>query len=156
MLLNSKATARDIMATDVYAARKTDRILYVTKQLCTRGFSGAPVIDEKRRLIGMLSEKDCIDSFLSTVYHNRPLPFVGDIMTHNVITVEEDADLLSLAYLFVNKSLRRVPVVREGILVGQISRRDLLKRVIQNIEKEESRESSTLYLSNLDPEAPTF
>jgi predicted transcriptional regulator len=156
MLHESKITAKDIMVTAVYSARPNDQILDVTKILCKRGFSGAPVTTDKKELVGMLSEKDCIDAFLSAIYHNTPLSKVEEVMTNKVISVTEDTDILSLAHLFVNKGLRRVPVVREGILVGQISRRDLLKSAMRLIERTNSRESSTLYLSALDRDTPSF
>jgi|TARA_B110000037_G_scaffold33083_1_gene39926 predicted transcriptional regulator len=156
ILHESKIKAADIMITSVYSVRPNDQILDVTKMLCKKKYSGAPVTTDNKELVGMLSEKDCIDAFLNSIYHNTPLSQVKDLMTRKVISVTEDTNILTLAHLFVSKGLRRIPVVRDGILVGQISRRDLLHYAIYIIEEPNSREASTLYLSALDRDTPPF
>lgn len=78
-------------------------------------------------------------------------------MDRNARTVDEDMDLVSLANIFLQTNYRRLPVLRDRRLVGQISRRDLLKAAHQMMAVAPStRESNLLYLSSLTPreEAP--
>ncbi|MFG0333069.1 MAG: HPP family protein, partial [Maioricimonas sp. JB049] len=77
-------------------------------------------------------------------------------MDRNARTVAEDDDLLSLANVFLRTNYRRLPVLRDRRLMGQISRRDLLKAAHQMMAVPSTRESNLLYLSSLRPreEAP--
>ena len=134
MLHKSAVTAKDIMITTVRSVRASDSIFDATQMLCKNGFSGAPVLDGAGHLKGILSEKDCIHAFLNAIHHRSPPVTVQEVMTANVITVTEDTGILDVAHLFVDKGLRRVPVTREGLLVGQISRRDLLRQILQIFE----------------------
>ncbi len=63
-------------------------------------------------------------------------------------TITEDRDLLGIAYLFLNTPYRRLPVVRDGRAVGQVSRRDVLAALFRQMEPPTSAsESGVLYLS---------
>ena len=92
--------------------------------------SGAPVIDERGNLVGLLSEKDCMKVAIQAGYYEQLGGRVGDYMTKNVITVESEASVLEVAKLFMEKGPRRYPVVEDNRLVGQISRRDVLKSLV--------------------------
>lgn len=91
--------------------------------------SGAPVLDENQELVGIISEKDCLRIVVDHAYHNLPLesPKVEDYMTKKVKTLPHDADVVSAATEFVNSSVRRFPIVQNGRLLGQVSRRDILR-----------------------------
>ena len=95
--------------------------------------SGAPVIDDQKNLIGMLSESDCIKTMISGPYNNLPggLGTVGDYMSRKVVTVDVNKTILELAYEFTNTPYRRFPVVDKGRLVGQISRSDILRAILK-------------------------
>ena len=89
--------------------------------------SGAPVVDEDRKLIGVLSEKDCLRIFANGAYNVLPEAVVEQYMSRTVHTIDEDADLFKAAEVFLKNPFRRLPIVdAEGRLVGQISRRDVL------------------------------
>ena len=154
MLHDTKVSARDIMVRRVYTASTQDRVFEVTKTLTKRGYSGAPVVDGDNRVLGIITEYDCIRAFLNAVHHERPPSRVEDVMTRDVVTVTEDAGILSLANLMLQKRLHRVPVVRDGKLVGQISRRDVLLRAVAIFEASGNREAAILYLSALDRKPP--
>lgn len=91
--------------------------------------SGAPVLDEKRKLVGIISEKDCLRIIVDQAYHNLPLDAktVADYMTVNVKTLSPESDVVTAANEFLNTPIRRMPIVDKGVLLGQISRRDILK-----------------------------
>ncbi|MCB0492644.1 MAG: CBS domain-containing protein [Cyclobacteriaceae bacterium] len=91
--------------------------------------SGAPVLDSTGKLVGMLSEKDCLKIIVDQAYHNLPIESrkVSDYMTADVKTVPPDSDVVSAANQFLHSPIRRMPVVDNGVLKGQISRRDILR-----------------------------
>lgn len=91
--------------------------------------SGAPVLDGNGKLVGMLSEKDCLKIIVDQAYHNLPIESkkVADYMTANAKTVTPDSDVVAAANQFLHTPIRRMPVVDNGVLKGQISRRDILR-----------------------------
>jgi len=94
--------------------------------------SGMPVVDPSGKLVGILSERDCLKTLLEAQYHNLPTALVKDLMSTEPTTITPDTDILKVAEIFLNKRFRRLPVVDKGQLVGQISRRDVL-RAIQKV-----------------------
>ena len=141
-------TARDMMTTNLVTVREPMRVLEAVRTLLKSKVSGAPVVDEKGHLVGMLSEKDGIKALLRAVHERLPSAIVADVMTREVTTVHESTDMLTIAHLFVTQPVRRVPVVRDdGKLVGQISRRDLLATAVDVWDESPRREAAVLYLS---------
>ena len=98
--------------------------------LVNHRISGAPVVDERGNLVGLLSEKDCMKVAVQAGYYEELGGRVADYMTHEVITVEAESSVLEVAKLFMESGPRRYPVVEDNRLVGQISRRDVLKALI--------------------------
>ncbi len=97
--------------------------------------SGAPVLDEHRHLVGIISEKDCLRIIVDQAYHNMPAESrkVSDYMTAKVLTLSSTTSVVEAAIEFLNSSVRRFPIVENGVLIGQVSRRDILKAA-QNIK----------------------
>ena len=118
---------RDFMSTDLATASPDTEIMNAVRQLVERDISGLMVVDDDSRLIGILTERDCIDVALRAGYHDEAGGKVGDFMTTDVSTIDPDASLMDLAQTFANSSFRRCPVVRDGRLVGLICRRDVLR-----------------------------
>jgi CBS-domain-containing membrane protein len=74
---------------------------------------------------------------------------VATFMDRSARTINEETDILSLAQIFLQTPYRRLPVLRDGKLVGQVSRRDLLQAVNDLIAVSPHRKSTLLYLSAL-------
>ena len=92
--------------------------------------TGAPVIDSEGRLCGILTEKDCLKALVRQAVDGAPSGRVRDYMTTAVESVTESTRLLDIAQLFLRHSFRKLPVVNErGIVVGQVSRRDVLRAI---------------------------
>jgi len=123
------------MATDLVTFTPEDEIGLVIKTLISKGYSGAPVINDKRELVGVISEQDCLRVMIDSAYHNQPISKerVADYMSRDVMTIDIDADVLDVANLFLKFRFRRFPVVENGILRGQVSKRDIL-RAAKNIK----------------------
>jgi CBS domain-containing protein len=97
------------------------------------GITGAAVVDNKERLVGVLSEKDCLSTMVQGAYSSLPSGKVSDFMSSDPETIHADLDVFSVADMFLNRTYRRLLVVdEEKKLIGQITRRDLL-RVIQKL-----------------------
>jgi CBS domain-containing protein len=112
------------------------------------------VIDQERRLVGVVSEKDCIRALMRAVHHGVPFSMVRDVMTTEVFTITEDTHIMAMSDLFLQHSIRRLPVLRGERLVGQVSRRDVLRRAIDLFEASPNREAVVLYLSALGEKPP--
>ena len=91
--------------------------------------SGLTVVDEASRPVGILSELDCLKAILTGTYYQMAGGRVSDYMTVGVIdTVSPDDDILLVAQSMLDHKRRRRPVVdSEGVLVGQVTCRQLLK-----------------------------
>lgn len=89
--------------------------------------SGAPVIDGQGRLVGILTKKDCLKIAFSASYHQEWGGRVAEYMSTDVQTVDARSDVVEVAELFLNSRFRRFPVMRNGRLVGVISRHDVLR-----------------------------
>jgi CBS domain-containing protein len=89
--------------------------------------SGAPVVDPHGNLVGILSEVDVMAIVIQDSYYDESAGIVADYMQREVDTVEPEMDIYTLAQRFHQEHRRRYPVVKNGKLVGQISRRDVLQ-----------------------------
>jgi len=144
--------AVDVMTTDVITVDPDTTVRALATLLAERGISGAPVVDSSGRLVGVISEGDLLhraeigtarrhrvrrrswwlDDFASDLAreyiksHGRT---VKDIMTRDVVTVSEDTELAEVAALLEAKRIKRVPVMREGKVVGIISRANIVRAV---------------------------
>jgi len=99
--------------------------------LVQQGISGAPVTDNRGNLVGMLSELDCMKVALHAGYHGEWGGPVSDYMTKDTETVDADMSIIDLAQRFLDTTFRRFPVMKDHRLVGQISRRDVLRALSQ-------------------------
>jgi CBS domain-containing protein len=87
----------------------------------------------------VLSETDLLDVVVQDSYYDEPMGIVADYMKAPVETVDADLDIYALAQRFRSSHRRRFPVVRDGKLVGQISRRDVLRAAMDLVERRAPR-----------------
>lgn len=142
--------AKDIMSTDILTVSLNTSIKKLAALFLDNGISGAPVVDEHEKLIGIVTEGDLIYQkkklhiptamtlfegvfFLESagkVEHEFKKMIgstVEDIYTPNVITVEEETDLEEIATIMTEKRVHLLPVVRGKDIVGIIGRSDIVK-----------------------------
>jgi CBS domain-containing protein len=138
--------AHDVMSTRVLAIAPDAGVQEIAQTLLDNGFSGAPVIDEKGHLVGIVSEDDLVRrpeleterrrswwlSLLAT-HETKTHDYIKShgrcathVMSRNVITVDEDATLEEVADTLQKNRISRVPVMRDGKVVGIIARSDLI------------------------------
>jgi CBS domain-containing protein len=144
--------AKDVMTTDVITVGPDVTVQDFATLLAERGISGAPVTDSTGQLVGIVSEGDLLhraeigaarrhrvrrrswwlDHYASenareyVEDHGRT---VKDIMTRDVSVVTEDTDLADVAAVLEAKRVKRVPVMRDGKVVGIISRANIVRAV---------------------------
>ncbi|MFW5760786.1 MAG: CBS domain-containing protein [Cyclobacteriaceae bacterium] len=117
------------MATDLVTFTLEQDIQEVINIMIENEISGAPVLDNEGQLAGIITEKDCMKAIIDVAYHNQPLSKskVKDYMTKDPQTVSVENDVLDVANAFLKTHFRRFPVINKGKLIGQVSRRDILK-----------------------------
>ena len=126
---------RDLMDKKFVRLKPDMSIVEAIDLLMENRITGATVVDDEDRVMGLLSELDCLKTLLNAAYDHMPRTgLVSEYMTTDVHTIEPDMDIFALADLFLKHYYRRFPVVEDGKLVGQITRRDLL-RLIQRYNR---------------------
>ncbi len=118
---------KDYMARTLVTFKPDTDVLDAVHTLVQHRIAGAPVVDDEGNLVGMLSEFDCMQVALNAGYHGTWGGPVRDFMSDGVETVDADMSIVDLAQVFINKKFRRFPVTQGTRLVGQISRRDVLR-----------------------------
>lgn len=137
----------DVMTTDVVTVTADTTVDEIVKTLLQHNVSAVPVVDEKNAVVGLVSEGDLMRRVredeaprkswwleLLAAPENPLEEFVKtrgrharEVMTKEVVTVPEDMPLGQVARLLEKKRIKRVPVVRDGKLVGIVSRSNLLQ-----------------------------
>ena len=128
--VNQYRPVTDYMTQDVITFHPDQSIADAMDTFLELRISGAPVVDNEGKIIGILSEVDCLKIMVDEAYHNLPHGRinVAKYMSSNVVTIPTTADVLDIASRFLRTHFRRFPVVdHNGKLVGQVSRRDILK-----------------------------
>ena len=146
--------ASQIMESEVLTMGPKTSVSDVAKALLSRRISAVPIV-ENGKLVGIVSEGDLIrrvetgterhrswwlehlttSEKLATEYVKSHARFASEVMTRDVITAGEDATLAEIAKLFEDNSIKRVPIMRAGKIVGIVSRADLLRVLVDLHEK---------------------
>lgn len=121
----------DYMSRELLSFPQDMDVMLAIHLLVKSGHSGGPVVDGEGRLVGMLSEKDCLKVGVTASYTGDGTlggP-VREFMTAGVVIATPDQNLLHIATRFIDAPFKRLPVVQDGRLVGQISRSDVLRAI---------------------------
>lgn len=121
--------AKDVMNKIVVAAKRNTLGRDLTVKLLSGMYSGLPVVDEKGRVIGVVSEFD----LLKVIRAGKKLEQVTaeEIMTKPPVCVKEDSSIEEIIDLMTKHNIIRIPVVRNDMLVGIISRCDILSSMVE-------------------------
>jgi CBS domain-containing protein len=132
---------RDLMTDRPRTIGPDELLKRAARELIHSGVGGLPVVDDDRRLLGVLSERELLRHLLATEVfsdatprHQSPSQSAGktvrEAMTRQVLCVAPDQPVAQVAALMSNKDVERVPVVREGRLVGLLTRGDIVRKLI--------------------------
>jgi CBS domain-containing protein len=142
--------ARDIMVTRLVTLAPEMDVFEAIDLLLKHQISGAPVVDAAGNFVGLFSEQRAISLLVAAAYDRAPTSSIGPFVLTDVATISPQTDLLTIAERFLNHNQRRLPVLDdEGRLVGQVSRRDVLRAARQLLEQPLPSESAVLYLSGV-------
>jgi CBS domain-containing protein len=155
--------AQDVMTSCVVSISPDATVYDAAELLLGMHFSALPVVDSRQKVVGIVSEADLMrraeigtaprHSWLSRIFSNDALSAaeyvkfnsrrVADVMTKTVVTVPHDATLGEVAEILAKHKVKRVPVLEGDVLVGVVSRSDLLRALM-------SREEDTPALKTTD------
>lgn len=139
-----RAQVRDVMTAEVVSVGEDATYRQLVKLLSEHRISAVPVVDARRRVLGVVSEADLTRRMIHVADgREQPAPqrayprdatwsseatVAGDLMTSPAVTIEADASLAAAARLMEERAVKRLPVVdRDGALTGIVSRRDVLR-----------------------------
>jgi CBS domain-containing protein len=122
----------EIMSTDVVSARPDTPIHEVIEMLVANDVTGIPIVNEDGTVAGIVTEKDVMGLLADGL---KVCGLAQDYMTPRVVCFDEDDDLIAVCECLVNNHFRRVLILRQGKLVGIISRRDLIKYILEPIRQ---------------------
>jgi CBS domain-containing protein len=167
-VLHGPMRAMDVMTTNVISIGPNSSVAALAKLLSEHGISGVPVVDRDNRLVGVVTEGDLqnraetgtarrtqrrrsrwLDTFVAdqepardyVKAHGRT---VWEIMTRQVISVDETTELADIAILLETKRIKRVPVLRDGKLVGIVSRANLVRALASQPAIEAASDDRTI------------
>jgi len=147
----AQLTARDFMTKRLVTLRPEMDVIQAVQLLLKNRISGAPVVDAEGQFVGVFSEKCAMQVLLDAAYEQLPSNQICLFMDTKPQTIASDTQLLSIAQVFLLTSYRRLPVLEEGRLLGQVSRRDVMRASLDLLKQPASKEGgpSLLYLSAL-------
>jgi CBS domain-containing protein len=127
-----KITVRDCMSQSMILFKKDQSIIEVVDMLIKFRVSGGPVVDDQKRVIGVISEGDCVKQISESRYYNMPMEdtSVERYMSKEVETISPDLNLFDVANLFLKSKRRRFPVVEDGKIIGIVSQKDILRTAL--------------------------
>lgn len=139
----------DVMARKVITVSPNNAVRQAAKVMLEHGVSGLPVVDDDGEVVGIITEGDLLrrselglaavaepghqslsNDDRARLYAKSHAWRVGDVMVEELVTLTEDLPLGRAAALMHEHRVKRLPVLRDGKLVGVISRADLLRMVI--------------------------
>jgi CBS domain-containing protein len=141
--------ARDIMTLAVFTVKPTMSVKDLGRLFMEQRISAVPVVDDRGKIVGIVSEGDLVhrseistqrrhpwwlvlmagDEGLAAEYIKAHAKKVGDIMTKEVITAGPDTPLQEIAAMLEKYGIKRLPIVRDGQLVGIVSRANLVQAI---------------------------
>ena len=129
MILNY--TVKDFMVTKLITFLPKTPIEVAVSTFLKNKISGAPVINEKNELIGVISENDYMRTLMEYSYHNDLGGLVEDYMSKKIQKINIYDTISEVTDKFIKSRCRRFPVIDGNRLVGQINRRDILRAIFQ-------------------------
>lgn len=130
--MSNSIRVRDIMTSPAPFVRMHTPLGEVVDTLLRNRVMGLPVLDDNDRVVGFVSEQDCIHSMLVSSYHCEGVPNVDDVMHNEVLSVEADQNIVDLAQNMGKNKPKLYPVIEDGKLLGLITRSAILSALWEN------------------------
>jgi CBS domain-containing protein len=129
----------------VISINENDSVYDAIKVLSEQKIGALPVLNNQKKLSGMLSERDIIQkvSFNKTI--DLPHTQIKSIMTTKIITCNQDTESNVLMTIMTNNKIRHIPIIKQGSLIGIVSIGDVVKRLLEKFNLENAELKSWLY-----------
>lgn len=122
--------ASDIMDKRFLSLNTNMKLSECAQLLIKTELSGAPVVNDQGRLVGVLSQKDCLKFILDMKYHNSVDADISNYMSKTVMSIHEDEKILYMTELFIKNNFQLYPVIdEENLLLGVVTRTSLFKEI---------------------------
>lgn len=133
----AKTKISEYMVANPVTVRPDMNVYEAAHEILARQVSGAIVTDANGKLVGMLSELDCLQAMVTSVYNGADPggALVSDIMSTQVEVNSPDDEILKVATSMLDHKHRRRPVVKDGELQGQLTCRQILEAVTEFAEE---------------------
>ena len=141
--------ARSVMVTRLVTLSPDMEVFDAIGLLLRHRISGAPVIDDDGSYVGVFGEESGIRVLIEGVCEGRPCSTIEPYVDRAAPTIDEGTDLCTIARIFHETHRRRLPVLRDGKVVGQVSRRDVLRAAHDMLSIAPDRESGWANLSGI-------
>jgi len=125
---------RDIMSEHLTPLHPEMSLAQAVDHLMQAHIIGLPVVDDNKKLVGFLSEHDCIPFLLDDSYHCDSHVLVQDMMHREPLTVRPTNTILELAQMMATNKPKIYPVIEENKLVGVINRSDVMASLNQQLK----------------------
>jgi len=123
-------TAADYMTSILRTVSPSMSLRELVSFLLEHKVSSAPVVDEQDRLLGFISERDCLTAIANESFSDSTvIQDASHIMRRDPTTIAPDTALFRVTSMFIEHGFRHLPVVRGEKLVGVVSRSDVLRAV---------------------------
>ena len=119
-----------IMTTDVKTVGRRTPIYDAMEILLENDITGLPVVNDNKTLVGIITEKDIL-KLLSVLENDTAI--VEDFMTKEVVSIDQQEDLIAVCECLIKNNFRRIPIISKGKLTGIISRKDIIKYILEPI-----------------------
>jgi len=145
------------MTTDVVTVAPDTTVAETARRMLIHHISAVPVVDPDNRPLGLVSEGDVMrhfgaqfqsrraqwlrmlaegqklaPEFLAEIRLNQRR--VRELMSTAIVSADEETSLAELADLMLKHGIKRVPILRDGVLVGIVSRADVIRAVVENLD----------------------
>ena len=124
-------TVSDVMDTNPFSFSSNTTLQEAITHLCHERINGAPVVTDDGHIVGFISEHALLDILFDPRIRTTQ---ISQYMPEEVHSVAESDSLMTAVHMFVLHGVQRLPVVKNGKLVGVLSRRDLLLHSMHQIE----------------------
>jgi CBS domain-containing protein len=125
----TKIKVSDYMSTTLVTLTESTNIFEAIKTMAEARITSAPVINEASQMVGIFSERDCMNAAICATYNQVAGGGVGEYMSSGIMSIKAESSILEAANQFNSSHIRSLPVYDDVGLVGIISRTDVLRAI---------------------------
>ena len=120
---------KNIMTTDVVYVNPDTFVYEAMELLLQHHISGLPVVNADMKIVGILTEKDLLKLLMNPKVGGSAA--VSAFMNSHVVCFSEEDTVIKVCEFFIKNNIRRAPIARDGKLVGIVSRRDIIRLIME-------------------------